>query len=157
MAKSSEMFLRVPHGHPGAPLAANKLLWKRRATVAGQMRGQKKSCFEAPVFYELLLPRPAPQPEPKKRREGGEGGREGGSRVGGWVGWWGEGGVGWGSVPLTCIPSWAEGHLHFFTSRTPPHHSKSLTGFFFWKALEDSENFLEVPRQPWWGPRYLFQ
>ena len=85
MAKRAEIFLRVPQGPPGAPVAENKLLWKRRTTVAGQKRGQKESCFEAPVFYELLLPRPAPQPEPKKRREGGEGGREGGSRVGGWV------------------------------------------------------------------------
>ena len=44
MAKSSEMFLKVPQGPPGAPVAENKLLWKRRATLAGEMQEQKKSC-----------------------------------------------------------------------------------------------------------------
>ena len=57
MAKSSEMFLRVPHGHPGAPLAANKLLWKRRATVAGEMRGNviQVTVFGGPCNFSGLF------------------------------------------------------------------------------------------------------
>ena len=57
MAKSSEIFLKVPQGTPGAPLAENKLLWKRRATLAGEMQEQKKVarkvCFSVgPVFFQ---------------------------------------------------------------------------------------------------------
>ena len=57
MAKSSEMFLKVPQGPPGAPLAENKLLWKRRATLAGEMQEQKKVARKVyfsvgPVFFQ---------------------------------------------------------------------------------------------------------
>ena len=154
MQKFSLGFLRAPQGPhwPKTSCYGNGApLWR------GKCEGRKKAVWKPKFFTNCFYQGQLHNQSQRKEGKGGEGGREGGSRVGGWVGWWGEGGVGWGSVPLTCIPSWAEGHLHFFTSRTPPHHSKSLTGFFFWKAFEDSENFLEVPRQPWWGPRYLFE
>ena len=51
------MFLKVPQGPPGAPLAENKLLWKRRATLAGEMQEQKKNARKVyflvdPVFFQ---------------------------------------------------------------------------------------------------------
>ena len=38
MAKTLKMILKVPQGPPGAPLAENKLFWKRRAPVKSEVK-----------------------------------------------------------------------------------------------------------------------
>ena len=96
MAKRAEIFLRVPQGPPGAPLAENKLLWRRRATVAGEMRGQKKSCLEVEVFKKFVFADPSPQTQPKETR--GEGGRL-------WEGWLGGGRVGLAGAAYPSLTS----------------------------------------------------
>ena len=124
MAKRAEIFLRVPQGPPGAPLAENKLLWRRRATVAGEMRGQKKSCLEIEVFKKFVFADPNPQTQPKETR--GEGGEALGRMAG-----WGEGGAGWGSIPFTYIPTSGGGSLHLPRVATLSPSHPSLTGYFF--------------------------
>ena len=134
MAKRAEIFLRVPQGPPGAPLAENKLLWRRRATVAGEMRGQKKSCLEVEVFKEFVFADPNPQTQPKETR--GKGGEALGRMAG-----WGEGGAGWGSIPFTYIPISGGGSLHLPRVATLSPSHPSLTGYFLklldqWTSLE---------------------
>ena len=96
MAKRAEIFLRVPQGPPGAPLAENKLLWRRRATVAGEMRGQKKNCLEVEIFKEFVFL----QTQIHKHSQRKQGGKGGGSGKDGWVG------GGWGWLGLHTL------HLH---------------------------------------------
>ena len=143
MAKRAEIFLRVPQGPPGAPLAENKLLWQRRATVAGQTAREEKSVSKSKFLRNFFFADPNPQTQPKETR--GEGGEAVG-RMGGW----GEGGAGWGTIPFTYIPTSGGGSLHLLRVATLSPSHPPLTGYF----LEASGSVNQL-RESFWGPWVL--
>ena len=144
MAKSSEIFLKVPQGTPGAPLAENKLLWRRRATVAGEMRGQKKTVWKSKFLRNSFLQTQIHKHS--QRKQGGKGGEALGRMAG-----WGEGGAGWGSIHFTYIPISGGGSLHLPRVATLSPSHTSLTGYFFeaFGSVDQPEKVFSAPGFFW--------